>query len=128
MNHENPDLGKDDDLKKACEAVRENRPDWKAEIVAFLQEVRNADDETRASLEFQKKLWNGNPISKSGRGNNINVDSVIGEEEFRKWFVEHLKEPVLSRESTKERTDALATLSDDVTERVKTTGSNQRRT
>lgn len=81
--------------------------------------MQNADDETRASLEFQKKLWNGNPISKSRRGNNINVDSVIGEEEFRKWFVKRLKEPVLSRESTKERTDALATLSDDVTERVK---------
>ncbi len=118
MNHENLDLSKDDDLKKACEAVREKRPDWKAEIVAFLQEVQNADDETRASLEFQKKLWNGNPISKSKRG-NINVDSVIGEEEFRKWFVERLKEPTLSRESTKERADVLEKLLDDVTDRVK---------
>ena len=118
MNHENPDLSKDDDLKKACEAVRKNRSDWKAKIVAFLQEVQNADDETRASLEFQKKLWNDNPISKTKRG-DINVGSVIGEEEFRKWFVEHLKEPALSPESTKERADALTTLSKDVTNRVK---------
>lgn len=118
MNYENLDLSRGDDLKKACEAVRENRPDWKAKIVAFLQEVHNADDETRASLEFQKKLWNGNPISKSKRG-NINVDSVIGEEEFRKWFVERLKEPTLSRESTKERADVLEKLLDDVTDRVK---------
>lgn len=117
MNHENLDLSKDDDLKKACEAVRENRPDWKAEIVAFLQEVQNADDETRASLEFRKKLWNDNPIMTSKQG-NINVDSVIGEEEFRKWFVERLKEPLLSPESTKERADALTTLSNDVTNRV----------
>ena len=117
MNHENLDLSKDDDLKKACEAVRENRPDWKAKIVAFLQEVQNADEETRVSLEFQKKLWNDNPISKSKRG-DINVGSVIGEEEFRKWFVERLKEPLLSPESTKERADALTTLSNDVTNRV----------
>lgn len=117
MNYENLDLSKDDDLKKACEAVRENRPDWKAEIVAFLQGVQNADDETRASLEFHKKLWNDNPIIKSKQG-NINVDSVIGKEEFRKWFVGRLKEPILSPESTKERADALTTLSNDVTERV----------
>ena len=117
MNYENPDLSKDDDLKKACEAVRENRPDWKAEIVAFLQEVQNADEETRASLEFHKKLWNDNPIMTSKQG-NINVDSVIGKEEFRKWFVERLKEPLLSPESTKERADALTTLSNDVTNRV----------
>lgn len=49
---------------------------------------------------------------------NINVDSVIGEEEFRKWFVERLKEPIPSPEGTKERADALTTLSNDVTERV----------
>ena len=77
MNYENLDLGKDDDLKKACETVRENRPDWKAEIVAFLQDVRNTDEETRNGPEFWKKLWNLNPISKSKRG-NINVDSVNG--------------------------------------------------
>ena len=46
MNHENLDLSKDDDLKKACEAVWENRPDWKAEIVAFLQDMQNTDEET----------------------------------------------------------------------------------
>lgn len=56
MNYENLDLSKDDDLKKACKAVRENRPDWKAEIVAFLQDVQNTDEETRNGLEFQKKL------------------------------------------------------------------------
>lgn len=67
---------------------------------------------------FQKKLWNDNPISKAGRG-NINVDSIIGKEEFRKWFVECLKAPTLSRESTKERADALTKLSDDVTNRIK---------
>lgn len=52
MNYENLDLSKDDDLKKACEAVRENRPDWKAEIVALLQDVQNTDEETRNGLEF----------------------------------------------------------------------------
>ena len=83
MNSENLDLSKDDDLKKACEAVREKRPERKAEIVAFLQEVQNADEETRVSLEFQKKLWNDNSIMTSKQG-NINVDSVIEEEKFRK--------------------------------------------
>ena len=79
MNHENLYLSKGDDLKKACEAVRESRSEWKAKIATFLQDVQNTDEETRVSLEFQKKLWNGNPIIKSKRG-NINVDSVIREE------------------------------------------------
>ena len=79
MNHENLYLSKGDDLKKACEAVRESRSEWKAKIDTFLQDVQNTDEETRVSLEFQKKLWNGNPIIKSKRG-NINVDSVIREE------------------------------------------------
>ena len=79
MNHENLYLSKGDDLKKACEAVRESRSEWKAKIATFLQDVQNTDEETRVSLEFQKKLWNGSPIIKSKRG-NINVDSVIREE------------------------------------------------
>lgn len=79
MNYENLDLRKDNDLKKACEAVRESRSEWKAKIATLLQDVQNTDEETRVSLEFQKKLWNGNPIIKSKRG-NINVDSVIREE------------------------------------------------
>ena len=116
MNYEKPDLKNDDDLKQACETVREKRPDWKAAIVNFLRYVQQADEETRASLEFHKKLWNDNPIMTSKQG-NINVDSVIGEEEFRKWFVERLKEPIPSPEGTKERADALTTLSNDVTER-----------
>ena len=66
MNHENLDLSKDDDLKKACEAVRENRPDWKAEIVAFLQEVQNADEETRASLDFRRSCGTTTPLARPG--------------------------------------------------------------
>ena len=67
MNHENLDLSKDDDLKKACEAVRESRSEWKAKIVTFLQDVQNTDEETRVSLEFRRRLWNENPISLSRR-------------------------------------------------------------
>ena len=67
MNHENLYLSKGDDLKKACEAVRESRSEWKAKIATFLQDVQNTDEETRVSLEFQRKLWNENPISLSRR-------------------------------------------------------------
>lgn len=83
MNYENLDLSKDDDLKKAGETVRENRPDWKAEIVAFLQDVQNSDEETRNSLEFQRKLWNENLISQPAR-QGPKVDGAIEDEEFRK--------------------------------------------
>ena len=45
-NYENLDLSKDDDLKKACEAVRENNPKWRAKVVSFLKDVQEADEET----------------------------------------------------------------------------------
>lgn len=87
MNHESLYLSKDDDdLKKVCEAVRESRSEWsewKAKIVTFLQDVQNTDEDTRVSLEFQKRLWNENPISLSRR-QGPKVDGAIKDEEFRR--------------------------------------------
>ena len=56
MNHENLYLSKDNGLKKACEAVRENNPKWRAKVVRFLKDVQEADEETRVRLEFQRRL------------------------------------------------------------------------
>lgn len=117
MNHENLDLSKDDDLKQACEAIRESRSEWKAKIVTFLRDVQNSDEETRNSLEFQRKLWNENPISQPAR-QGPKVDGAIEDEEFRRWFVQRLKEPEPSAENTEERLNALATLEQDVLDRI----------
>lgn len=62
MNYEKLDLKNDDDLKQACETVREKRPDWKAEIVAFLQEVQNADEEARAVSNSIKNCGTTTPL------------------------------------------------------------------
>ena len=117
MNRGNLDLKNDDDLKQACAAVRENRPDWKAAIVAFLQEVQNADEETRSSLKFQRKLWSENPISQPSR-QGPKIDAAIEDEEFRRWFVQQSKEPERSAENTEERLNALATLEQDILDRI----------
>ena len=51
MNYEKLDLKNDDDLKQACETVREKRPDWKAAIVAFLH--RGAERRRRNPIQPQ---------------------------------------------------------------------------
>ena len=117
MNYEKPDLKDEDDLKQACETVREERPDWKAEIVNFLRYVQQADDETRTSLEFHKKLWNENPISQPSR-QGPKIDAAIEDEEFRRWFVQQSKEPERSAENIEERLNALATLEQDILDRI----------
>lgn len=46
------------------------------------------------------------------------VDAAIEDEEFQRWFVQRLKEPERAAENTEERLNALATLEQDVLDRM----------
>lgn len=79
--------------------------------------MQNADEETRSSLKFQRKLWSENPISQPSR-QCPKIDAAIEDEEFRRWFVQQSKEPERSAENTEERLNALATLEQDILDRI----------
>ena len=85
------DLSNMDELKQACADVVENAPtdsryvQWCNALPEFLAEVRAASLQTRASEEFQRRIWRDNPVASTGRG-YISVDKAIADPEFRKWL------------------------------------------
>jgi MoxR-like ATPase len=58
---------------------------WRAEIVKFLKWIAGASPDERASREFQKKLWDDNPITGVGMG-TVKVDVVLDDPVFRSWM------------------------------------------
>lgn len=64
------DLRKIDELKQACSDVvkanqeNEKHIQWGNDLRQFLAEIRAADIHTRASEEFQRKIWDDNPVVK----------------------------------------------------------------
>ena len=95
------DLSNIDELKQACADVAENTPEnavyveWGHSLREFLAEVRAADLETRASEEFQQRIWDDNPVSSPGQG-NIPVDAAIADRGFCNWLAEQSMEPLPS--------------------------------
>ena len=91
------DLRNIDELRQACSDVVENAPTndvyvrWGNSLREFLADVRAADIETRASEEFQKRIWDDNPVSSTGQG-FIPVDAAIADPEFRNWLSERSME------------------------------------
>ena len=87
------DLRNLDELKQACvDVVNEVSAEsgyisWGEDLREFLVEVREANLQTRASQEFQKKIWNDNPISSLQWG-DIEVDAAIADTEFCNWLAE----------------------------------------
>ena len=91
------DLSNIDELKQACADVLENAPTdsdyvrWGNDLREFLAEVRAADLTTRATEEFQQRIWDYNPVSSTGLG-FIPVDAAIADPEFRNWLAERTME------------------------------------
>ena len=87
------DLSSIDELRQACSDVVENAPanddfvEWGNDLREFLVEVRAADLQTRASEEFQWRIWDDNPVSSLGQG-FVPVDAAIADPEFRDWLAE----------------------------------------
>ena len=85
------DLSSLDELRRACADVVkvEQAPptyaSWGVELREFLAEVRDADLQTRMSVEFQRKIWEENPVTSVGMG-TISVDAAIADPDFRSWL------------------------------------------
>lgn len=114
-------LQKIDELTKACAHSLENArafPEyepWGRKLSEFLRETRDADRDTRATEEFQQKIWNENPVSSAGRG-KIRVDRAIANSEFRRWLADRSLVPL--PELPEAREQALDELFDELLEKV----------
>ena len=85
------DLHNLEELKRSCansiktaEASPEYK-EWGQELLDFLGYVRDANEEMRASTEFQRRIWEENPVASIGQG-TISVEDAIQDGEFRKWL------------------------------------------
>ena len=87
------DLTNLDELRQACADVVKTEQalsyytSWGEALLEFLAEVRNADLQTRMSVEFQRKIWEENPVSSVGQG-KIPVDEAVADPDFRSWLAE----------------------------------------
>jgi MoxR-like ATPase len=90
------DLKTKEGLAAACEHVKETQlagaEQWMREVSSFLTFVRDADVNKRSTEEFQKQLWENNPIAR----NKVGTRSVhmIRDGEFSRWFAEQSLRPV----------------------------------
>jgi hypothetical protein len=108
-------------LREACrvtlDAMNGNAASrqWGEDLKSFLEYVRNSNMETRASVEFQQRVWDDNPVSAVGQG-AISVDAAIADPEFRKWLAE--KSLTALPQSLDERAVLLQELFNELTDRV----------
>ena len=80
------ELKTDAGLRVACQAAAlKVSPEWHRDLKAALKRVRAASDEERATLAFQRWLWDDNPVSSPGQG-QISVDGALNDEGFRRWL------------------------------------------
>ena len=116
------DLSNLDELRQACadvvkvEQVPPTYVSWGVELREFLAEVRHADLQTRMSVEFQRKIWEENPVTSVGMG-TISVDAAIADPDFRSWLANRS----LTRlpDAPELRADALDTLFDEFEKRMR---------
>jgi AAA domain (dynein-related subfamily)/EVE domain len=95
---------------------KDPREQWWTNLTAFLEIIANASETERASLEFQRKLWEENPVSAVGQG-FISVDKAIAEQEVRNWIASKSLEKL--PENAGEATASLAELADQMVERLR---------
>lgn len=94
------DYTKTENLKKILNTLDpwNESPEWLNNIHQFLTDVSKADLETRASYEFQQRLWRQNPISNAAQG-AIDVSKAIADESFRRWVAEQSMESLDDKDS-----------------------------
>ena len=115
------DLRNIDELRRACaDALKTARSDrnferWDQDLRGFLTEIREADLRVRETEEFQRKIWDDNPVADPGQG-NIVVDAAITDRGFRRWLAEESMKPL--PEASDARTEALTTLYEAIQERM----------
>jgi len=111
------DLRSLEGLRKACSeataTVSENADyvAWSKSLQEFLEYVESADQKTRSTEDFQRRLWEDNPVSAVGMG-TVNIDDAIGSEDFRSWLAE--KSLVALPDSWEARASALDKLFEEI--------------
>ena len=119
------DLQNIEELKRACADVvktaeadpkyGEYYKEWGPRLLDFLRYVRDADEETRESVEFQRRIWEENPVARAGQG-NISVDTAIQDAGFRKWLAGKSLSPL--PQDADGRVEALEQLLDELLDEV----------
>ena len=90
--------------------------EWSSNLTAFLDMTAHTSETERASLEFQRKLWEENPVSAVGQG-FISVDKALEQEEVRNWIASKSLEKL--PENAEQATTWLAELANQMVERLK---------
>lgn len=84
-------------LAAACRFVDEHKAgrsdEWSRALREFFDWVASADQKTRATLAFQQRLWDDNPVSATGQG-QIPVTDVLNKPGFRTWIAERSMRPL----------------------------------
>ncbi|KGD61444.1 restriction endonuclease-like GTPase [Alcanivorax jadensis T9] len=83
------DLSNDQQLAEVLAKIdpMEVNAGWVNNIVNFLDYVRAADLDTRKTHEFQRRLWEDNPVSGIGMG-TVDISAALDDPEFCSWMAE----------------------------------------
>jgi 5-methylcytosine-specific restriction protein B len=93
------DLSTKDGLRAAIQSLgspnqwRDNASEWMRRLGETIQWVRDADERTRATREFQDRLWEHNHVAAIGQG-NIRVDEALDDKGFRQWLAGRSLQPL----------------------------------
>jgi MoxR-like ATPase len=89
---------------------------WCENLTRYLEHIAKASVEERATLEFQQRLWNDNPVAFTAQG-AVPVDKALADEGFRRWLAERSFTPIPSNRA--EAIGVLQGLRDEIVERLK---------
>lgn len=95
------DLATEAGLRAACVALGapsqwdQDRRQWVEQLTGALEWVHAADETTRATRDFQERLWEDNHVAAVGQG-NISVQEALDRADFRQWLAERSMQPLPS--------------------------------
>jgi 5-methylcytosine-specific restriction protein B len=89
------DLKNDNDLRKAINQVLADQGStaWINNLADFLEKIRVADLDTRASREFHQMIWEESAVSDVGMG-TVNISAALNDAAFRRWVAEESLKPL----------------------------------
>lgn len=87
-------LNTDEGLRAAVEAIGsyrswdEGSSQWVLDLAETIRWVRSADENTRCTYEFQKRLWEDNHVAAVGQG-SVPVERALADKGFRTWIAKN---------------------------------------
>lgn len=84
-------LKTDESLRAALEAIGSYETwgvagsQWVPKLAETISWVQSADENTRGTYEFQKRLWENNHVAAVGQG-NVPIEKALVDEGFRAWM------------------------------------------